>query len=54
MTSPALAIAPAAGRVPSPITFPGSLYRLHQTFEPAGDQPEAIAALTEGIETGLA
>jgi excinuclease ABC subunit B len=38
---------------PQVITFPGSLYRLHQTFEPAGDQPEAIAALTEGVENGL-
>ena len=33
--------------------FPGSPYRLHQLFEPAGDQPEAIAKLTEGIESGL-
>src|SRR6187455_1109054 len=45
-------IQPAA-IAPQVITFPGSLYRLHQTFEPAGDQPEAIAALTEGVENGL-
>src|SRR3954468_23917913 len=38
---------------PDIITFPGSLYRLHQTFKPAGDQPEAIKALTEGVEDGL-
>ncbi|HYK15994.1 MAG TPA: CoA transferase, partial [Burkholderiales bacterium] len=42
-----------AAIAPQVITFPGSLYRLHQTFEPAGDQPEAIAALTEGVENGL-
>ncbi|MBY0264814.1 MAG: excinuclease ABC subunit UvrB [Burkholderiales bacterium] len=35
------------------ITFPDSPYRLHQTFAPAGDQPEAIAKLTEGIRDGL-
>ncbi len=35
-------------------TFPSNPYRLHQPFEPAGDQPEAIARLSEGIEDGLA
>jgi len=35
------------------ITFPDSPYRLHQTFKPAGDQPEAIAKLTEGVRDGL-
>ena len=36
-----------AGSPPAPpVTFPDSPYRLHQTFEPAGDQPEAIAKLT--------
>ncbi len=34
-------------------TFPNSPYRLHQPFEPAGDQPAAIAQLVEGIEDGL-
>ncbi|MBI1173741.1 MAG: excinuclease ABC subunit UvrB [Sideroxydans sp.] len=34
-------------------TFPNSPYRLHQPFEPAGDQPTAIAQLVEGIEDGL-
>jgi len=34
-------------------TFPDSPYRLHQPFEPAGDQPVAIAKLVEGIEDGL-
>jgi excinuclease ABC subunit B len=36
------------------VTFPGSPYELHQTFEPAGDQPEAIAKLVEGLSDGLA
>ena len=35
------------------ITFPNSPYRLHQPFEPAGDQPVAIAQLVEGINEGL-
>ncbi len=36
------------------VTFPNSPFRLHQQFEPAGDQPEAIAQLVEGLENGLA
>ena len=35
------------------VTFEGSPFRLHQPFEPAGDQPEAIARLVEGIDDGL-
>ncbi|RLJ64888.1 excinuclease ABC subunit UvrB [Sulfurisoma sediminicola] len=35
------------------VEFPGSPYRLHQPFQPAGDQPEAIAKLIEGIADGL-
>ncbi len=35
------------------VTFPGSPYRLHQPFPPAGDQPEAIRQLVEGLEDGL-
>ena len=35
-------------------TFPDSPFRLDQLFAPAGDQPEAIAKLVEGIEDGLA
>ncbi len=35
------------------ITFPDSPFVLHQPFEPAGDQPEAIAQLAEGIRDGL-
>jgi len=36
------------------ITFPDSPYLLHLPFEPAGDQPTAIAQLVEGLEDGLA
>jgi excinuclease ABC subunit B len=32
---------------------PDSPFRLHETFQPAGDQPEAIAGLIEGLEDGL-
>ncbi len=35
------------------LSFPGSPFRLHQPFDPAGDQPEAIAQLVEGIDDGL-
>ena len=35
------------------VTFPDSPYRLFQPFLPAGDQPTAIAQLTEGIADGL-
>ena len=35
------------------VTFPNSPYILHQPFEPAGDQPTAIAQLVEGIRDGL-
>ena len=35
------------------LEYPDSPYRLHQTFEPAGDQPQAIEKLTEGLRDGL-
>jgi excinuclease ABC subunit B len=38
---------------PNVITFPDSPFKLHQPFEPAGDQPTAIAGLIEGINDGL-
>jgi len=38
---------------PSFVSFPGSPFQLHQPFAPAGDQPEAIARLTEGLRDGL-
>src|SRR5476649_1615026 len=36
------------------VTYPGSPFKLHQPFAPAGDQPTAIEQLTEGIADGLA
>ncbi|ABI59337.1 MULTISPECIES: excinuclease ABC subunit UvrB [Nitrosomonas] len=35
------------------ITFPDSPYKLNQAFQPAGDQPDAIRKLVDGIESGL-
>ena len=34
-------------------TFPNSPYRLHQPFQAAGDQPQAIDKITEGFLDGL-
>ncbi|MDR2365414.1 MAG: excinuclease ABC subunit UvrB [Zoogloeaceae bacterium] len=48
MTSPT---EPQADKI---ATFPGSPFRLHQPFLPAGDQPEAIRRLVEGLQDGLA
>ena len=36
------------------LTFPHSPFELHSDYAPAGDQPEAIERLTEGLATGLA
>ncbi len=36
------------------VTYPNSPFQLHQPFAPAGDQPEAIARLIEGLGDGLA
>jgi len=38
---------------PPVVTFEGSPFRLHQPFPPAGDQPNAIEKLVEGLEDGL-
>jgi excinuclease ABC subunit B len=35
------------------ITYPNSPFRLHQPFKPAGDQPQAIEKLVDGINDGL-
>jgi excinuclease ABC subunit B len=35
------------------VTFPDSPYQLYQPFAPAGDQPQAIDGLVEGIQDGL-
>ncbi len=40
--------------MPDILTYPGSPFRLHRPFEPAGDQPAAIEALVEGLNDGLA
>ena len=40
--------------LPLDLSFPNSPFKLHQPFAPAGDQPEAIAKLVEGIGDGLA
>ena len=36
------------------VRFPGSPYELFQPYAPAGDQPEAIARLVEGVQNGEA
>jgi len=35
------------------VKYPDSPYELHEPFQPAGDQPEAIEKLTEGLTDGL-
>src|SRR5439155_348050 len=35
------------------VSFPSSPFRLHQQFAPAGDQPQAIDKLIEGLDDGL-
>src|SRR5512138_931661 len=35
------------------VTYPDSPFRLHQAFAPAGDQPQAIDKLVEGLNDGL-
>ncbi|MGZ9075206.1 MAG: excinuclease ABC subunit UvrB [Burkholderiaceae bacterium] len=36
------------------VSYPNSPFQLQQPFAPAGDQPEAIARLSEGLSDGLA
>lgn len=38
---------------PGYVSFPGSPFQLYQPYAPAGDQPDAINKLSEGIEDGL-
>src|SRR5262245_32005581 len=40
--------------LPVDLSFPNSPFKLHQPYAPAGDQPEAISKIAEGIEDGLA
>jgi len=47
------AVQPGGSAAPTVLSFEGSPFRLHQPFPPAGDQPEAIRLLCEGIEDGL-
>ncbi|MBU3725185.1 MAG: excinuclease ABC subunit UvrB [Burkholderiaceae bacterium] len=39
---------------PGVLQFPGSPFELSLPFEPAGDQPAAIARLAQGVEDGVA
>ena len=53
MADLSIANAPEPGPDSTVITYPGSPFKLHQPFPPAGDQPTAIASLIEGINDGL-
>jgi len=44
--------APAQPATGTFITFPGSPFELYQPYPPAGDQPEAIDKLVEGVNDG--
>ena len=46
-------VIPTADADVTVVTYPGSPFRLHQPFAPAGDQPAAIEQLSEGITDGL-
>jgi len=50
----AQAAADTAAGIGEFVSFPGSPFQLLQPYAPAGDQPEAIARLVEGIGDGLA
>ena len=49
-----LAPAVSASEAGEFVSFPDSPYQLFQPFAPAGDQPQAIAQLVEGLQDGLA
>ena len=53
MADLSIANAPEPAPDSTVITYPGSPFKLHQPFPPAGDQPTAIAGLIEGINDGL-
>ena len=46
--------APAAQHTGEFVRFPNSPFQLFQPYPPAGDQPDAIAQLVEGVNDGLA
>jgi excinuclease ABC subunit B len=50
---PAL-VAPAEAGAGEFVSFPDSPFQLFQPYPPAGDQPQAIAQLVEGVHDGLA
>src|SRR5471032_2084944 len=50
---PAAPVVPAAEE-PHFVSYPGSPFRLNQPYPTAGDQPQAIDKLIEGINDGLA
>jgi excinuclease ABC subunit B len=54
MENPQSKTARAARPLVAPLTFPDSPYKLYETFQPAGDQPEAIEKLLAGVRDGLA
>jgi excinuclease ABC subunit B len=46
-------LAPDTGSVQGQfVSYPGSPFELYQPYPPAGDQPEAIKQLVEGVESG--
>jgi excinuclease ABC subunit B len=49
LSDTATPLVPAEGKW---LTFPGSPFELFQPYPPAGDQPQAIAQLVEGIQDG--
>jgi excinuclease ABC subunit B len=49
VTAPSPADSPATGRF---VRFAGSPFELYQPYPPAGDQPEAIEQLVEGVQDG--
>jgi excinuclease ABC subunit B len=44
---------PSGGTVGEFVSFPGSPFQLFQPYPPAGDQPQAIEKLVEGVNDGL-
>jgi len=54
MSTPARKASTLTAESESICEFPSSPFRLHQRFEPAGDQPEAIDNLVQGITAGQA
>ena len=53
VAEPRPALTGDAGAAVEVETFPGSPFRLRRVYPPAGDQPQAIERLTEGVRDGL-